>query len=251
VELAELHLRVAEAVHRHVDGDVDAQLLGELPLVADDILLAEVRAAGGEAHGDEPPVVAQVLAADAARLVAVDALDAAGVVGPEPPVLDRCVREAEGEHGAQAGILESLDRGIGMLWRVHDVRPVNEGGDARVDALKRPPQVAGVHVIGPIVRCELVEDGAEVGAQRVVRGARPDRGLPGMPMGVDEAGDHDIAIGLDHPGAIRAQAPADPGDLVALDEDVRARHLAELTVLAQHDSAADQDSVGHEFGSFL
>ena len=142
LEPAQLALRVAEAVHRDVDGDVDAQLLGELPLVAHDVGLAEVRAARGEGHRDQALVVAQVLAADPARLVAVDPLDAAAVVRPEPPVLDRRVGEAEREDRADAGVLEALDGGVGVVRRVHDVRPVDERRDARVDALERAPLVA-------------------------------------------------------------------------------------------------------------
>ena len=38
----DLHLRVPEAVHRDVDRDVDVELLGQLPVVADDVGLAEV-----------------------------------------------------------------------------------------------------------------------------------------------------------------------------------------------------------------
>ena len=86
------------------------------------------------------------------------AQDAAGVVGAEPPVLERRVREAEGEDRSDAGLLEPADRLVGVVGRVHDVRPVDERRDARVDALERAPQVAGVHVVGPVVRGELVED---------------------------------------------------------------------------------------------
>ena len=105
---------------------------------------------------------------------------------------------------------QPADRLVGVLGRVHDVRPVDERGDARVDALQRAPQVAGVDVIGPIVRRELVEDGPEVGAERVVGRRRPDRRLPGVPMGVDEAGDDDVAIGLDDPRAIGGQVGGRP-----------------------------------------
>ena len=90
-----------------------------------------------------------------------------------------------------------LIAGVGVVGRVHDVRPVDERRDARVDALERAPQVGGVDVVGPVVRRELVEDVPEVGDQRVVRGARPDRRLPGVAVGVDEARDDDVAVGVD------------------------------------------------------
>ena len=60
----DLHLRVAEAVHRDVDRDVEPELLGELPVVAHDLGLAEVGAAGREAHRDEAVVGGEVLLAD-------------------------------------------------------------------------------------------------------------------------------------------------------------------------------------------
>ncbi len=88
----------------------------------------------------------------AARSVAVDRLDAAGVVGAEPPVLKRRVREAEGEDRPDARLLEAPDGRVGVLGRVHDVRPVDERRDARVGAFEGAPQVGGVHVVGPVVR---------------------------------------------------------------------------------------------------
>src|SRR5207344_3179479 len=51
-QTGDLHLGVAEAVHRDVDRDVEPELLGELPVVANDVGLAEVRATGRERHRD-------------------------------------------------------------------------------------------------------------------------------------------------------------------------------------------------------
>jgi hypothetical protein len=104
-----------------VDRDVDPELLGQLPFEADDVLLAEVGATRREGHRDQPLVVAQLVAPDAASVVAVDPLDAAAVVRAEPPGLDRGVREAEGEDRSQPGIAEPLERGVRVLRRVHDV----------------------------------------------------------------------------------------------------------------------------------
>ena len=55
-------------------------------------------------------------------------------------------------------------------------------------------------------------------------------------MRVDEARDDDVARGVDRPRALGRQAMADSSDLVVLDEDVGAGHLAELRVLGQDDS---------------
>jgi hypothetical protein len=71
-----------------------------------------------------------------------------------------------------------------------------------------------------------------------------------MPMGVDEARDDDVTRRIDYSSIIGRQVPADRGDPVVLDKDVRIRHLAEVRVLGQDDPAADEDSVGHRFSPF-
>ena len=211
----DLHLRVAESVHRDVDRDVDVELLGQLPVVADDLGLAEVGAAGRERHRDPPVVRVEVLAAEASRIGAVGGQHAAGVVRPEPPVDERGVREAVGEDGPDPRLLQPADGLVGVVRRVHDVRPVDERRDARVDALERAPQVGGVDVVRPIVRRELVEDGPEVGDQREVGRAGPDRRLPGVAVGVDEARDDDVAGRIDRPRAVGRQVLADGDDPVS------------------------------------
>ncbi len=133
-----------------------------------------------------------------------------------------------------------------MLGRVHDVGPVDERGDPGVDALQRPPLGRRVDVFRPVVRGELVEDGAEVGDQGEVGGTGPDAGLPGVAMGVDEARDDNVAGGVDDPGTVGRQVLADGGDLVILDQQVCIRHLPELRVLGEDDPAFDEGSVSHD-----
>ena len=243
--VGDLHLGVAEAVHRDVDRDVEAELLGQLPVVADDVRLAEVGAAGRERHRDPALVRVEVLLADPPRVGPVRGQDAAGVVRAEPPVDERRVAEAVGEDRPDLRVLQAADGLVGVGRRVHDVRPVDERRDARVDALERAPQVGRVDVVGPVVRRELVEDRPEVGDQREVRRARPDRRLPGVPVGVDEARDDDVAGRVDRPRAVGRQAVADGGDPVVLDQDVGAGHLAERRVLGEDDPTLDEHSVGH------
>ena len=196
-------------------------------------------------HRDELVVGAEVLLPQPAGVGAVRGQDAARVVRPEPPVRERRVAEAVGEHRPDAGVLQPLDRRVRVVRRVHDVRPVHERRDARVDALERAPAVRREHVVRPVVRSELVEDRAEVGDQREVRGARPDRRLPRVAVGVDEARDHDVAGGIDDPRAVRRQVRPDGGDGVAVDEDVGLRQLAEGRVLGQDDRVLDEDPVSH------
>ena len=165
--------------------------------------------------------------------------------GPNHQSCERGVAEAVGEDRPDAGLLKALDRGVGVSRRVHDVRPVDEGRDARVDALEGAPEVGREDVVGPIVRAELVEDRAEVGDQRVVRGARPDRRLPRVAVAVDEARDHDVAGGVDDLRAVRGQVGPDGLDRGAVDEDVGPRQLAEIRVLRQDDAVLDEDPVSH------
>ena len=115
----------------------------------------------------------------------------------EPVLLQRGVRAAVGVLRPDAGLLQRLDRGVGVVGRVVDVRPVDQRGDAGVEALQRAGQVAGVDVLGPVERRERVEHLDEVVVQRGVRRAVADRGLPRVPVGVDEAGDDDLARAVD------------------------------------------------------
>jgi hypothetical protein len=67
-----------------------------------------------------------------------------------------------------------------------------------------------------------------------------------MPMGIDEAWDDDVALGVDHLGAVGLEIATDGRDLVVLDEDVGCGHLAQRRVLAQDGSTTDEDAVRHE-----
>ena len=118
-----------------------------------------------------------------------------------------------------------------------------------VQALQRAPQVAGVDVIGPIVRRELVEDRAEVRAQRVVGRAMSGCDVsqvwrcvstnPGMTMS---------------PSASMTRAPSADrfGPTAAILSSSTSTsafaQLAELGILGQHDPAADEDTFSHRFG---
>ena len=161
VEVAQrgqLALGVAEPVHRHVDRDVDAQLLGQLPLIADDVGLAEVRAARGQA----PWSPARCRRSGYPR-------------GASGRGRRRCARRCPCSRGRTTTCRATcwgtrtrtrsgcpcpgaLDGGIGVVGRVHDVRPVDERRDARVDALQGAPAVRGQDIVRPVLRGELVED---------------------------------------------------------------------------------------------
>ena len=108
-----------------------------------------------------------------------------------------------------------------------------------------PQRLRGVDVVGPVVRRELVEDRPEVGDQREVRRARPDRRLPGVAVGVDEARDDDVAGRVDDLRAVGATGSGRPPRSCRPRSGCRARQLAERRVLGEDDAALDERSFGH------
>src|SRR4029450_11044329 len=180
--------------------------------------------AGGQGQGQQAVAGGEVGVADPAHVVGRD-----GDPAVVPVVVERGVGAAVGVLGADAGLLEALDAGVGVLGGVVDVRPVDQGRDAGVDALQGPGQVAGVDVLGPVQGGEGVEDLHEVGAEGGVGGAAADGRLPGVPVGVDEPGDDDPAVGVHHLG-VGVDLGRDLGDPVPLDEDVALRQVPEVGV---------------------
>src|SRR4029453_12816794 len=197
------------------------------------------RPPGGQGHGQQAVVGGEVGVTDPADVVARDR-DLAVV----PVVVQGGVGAAVGVLGPDAGLLEPADGGVGVLGGVVDVRPVDQGGDAGVDALQRPGQVAGVDVLGPVEGGEGVEDLHEGGAEGGVGGAAPDGRLPGVPVGVDEPGDDDPAAGVEHLG-VGVDLGGARGDLAPLDEDVARRQVAEVGIHGQDGATTQQEPVGH------
>src|SRR4029453_6981769 len=190
------------------------------------------RPPGGQGHGQQAVVGGEVGVTDPADVVARDR-DLAVV----PVVVQGGVGAAVGVLGPDAGLLEPLDGGVGVLGGVVDVRPVDQGRDAGVDALQRAGQVAGVDVLGPVEGGEGVEDLNEVGAEGGVGGAAPDGRLPGVPVGVDEPGDDDPAAGGEHLGVGVDLG----GDLGAAPR----RQVAEVGIHGQDGATTQQEPVGH------
>jgi len=149
-------------------------------------------------------------------------------------------RHAVGIDRADAGVLQPLDRRVGVIGRVADVRPVEQGRDAAVHGFERTGVVADVDVLGPVEAADLAEHDREV----VVEGARrkdaAHRRLPRVPVRVDEARHHD------HPGRVDllrvrdAEVTADVDDLAVLDEDVAVRDVSEVGVHRDDKAVADQ-----------
>ena len=222
-----------EPAHRDVHGDRDAQLARELPLRSNNLLQAEAGAASGQAHGEQTVVGAEVGVADASYVVAGNR-----DLAVEPVVGQREVGAAVGVLRPDAGLLQRGDSRIRVIGGVVDVRPVDQRGDPGIEALQRPGDVARMNVLGSVDRREGVQDLDEVVIERGVGRAAPDRGLPGMPVGVDKARDHDAVARVDHLG-VGADIRLDGDDLVVLDEHV-AGELPDLGVHAYDGRSADE-----------
>ena len=108
--------------------------------------------------------------------------------------------------------------------------PVKHGGDPRVQRLDDPQQVGGVEVLGPVILAQHAADCLEVGGQGPVNTSPSGQRLPGVPVGVDEAGKHDHALGLDHLRTVCRKLAPNRGDLAVLHQDVPTRELAQLLV---------------------
>jgi hypothetical protein len=123
------------------------------------------------------------------------------------------------------------------------VEPVDHGRDTRADRLDPPEQVAQVHVLRPVVRPERAVHGDAVLVERPLRADAAERGLPGVPVGVDEPGQHDLARGVHDLGAGRGgrvDGGGDGGDPAVFDEDVAARKIADDRVHGDHHGAPQE-----------
>jgi len=170
-----------QPAHADVDRDLQAEVTRDRPFLAHDVVGTEARPARRHRHGDQPVVTVEVGRADA-----LDIFPRHHDRAIEPAGLERRVGRAVGVDGTDTSILEPLNRRIRMFRRVVDVRPVDQCRDARIQALERTGQIAGVDVLWTIERCERVEHLDEIVLQRRVRRTATDRCLPGMAVRVDE-----------------------------------------------------------------
>src|SRR5262249_34324943 len=149
---------------------------------------------------------------------------------------------AVGEDGADAGVPQGGDGGVAVGGGVFDVGPVDQGGDAGVESAPGAEQGAGVDVLGAVPGAVAAQQDVQVVGQRPGRAAVPEAGLPGVPVGVDQAGQHQHAGGVEDLGVRRdGQVGAGGRDAVAVDEEV-----GELVAVGGDEPAA-LDHGAHEF----
>ena len=145
-------------------------------------------------HGDELVARGEPLLLDADRVVRILVAGNAS----------RALEIAEG--GAAARIHDALDRGVGVLGRVMDLRDVVHRRDAVVELAERAEQLVDVHVLRPVHGGERQENVLEVGdvparragQEQPVGEEAAQRRLELVMVRIDEAGHDDAAAGVDH-----------------------------------------------------
>ena len=195
-----------------VDRDPRADLLGQRVVGERRLLGRELRPAQRHRQRHQLVLAGEVLVAQA--------LDVVGMRDRARQVRPLLVARAVGEDGARAGVLEALDRGVGVGRRGEVVGPVEQRRDPRVERLGGAQEVADVGVLGAEVLGEARVDPHQVVTEGPVGGEEPQRRLPGVPVGVDEARHRDR---VGHRDALRvgdAEVGADVDDLAVLDQDL-------------------------------
>ncbi len=142
---------------------------------------------------------------------------------------------AVGEGGPDPGVAQARERRVGVLGGVVAVREVEQRGDTGVERLQRADVVARVDVLGGAVGRDRHADPAEVLFERPVGAHAAERGLPRVPVGVDEARQQDVPGEVERLGVPRVEARSHGRDRPVLDEHV----AGQLT-----DGVVHRDDVG-------
>ena len=202
--------------------DQDPELARERPVVLRDVVIDVPGLASGHGEGEEAFVGREVRLANTPDVLGVVQL------AQHPPLSTG--RHAVRVDGADACVLEPLDRSIGVVGCIADVRPVEQRRDAAVQCLERAGVVADVHVLRAVEAADLAEHHREVVVERAGRQHTAYRRLPRVAVRVDEAGHDDHPGRVDLLGVRYAEVWTDVHDDAVLDEDLAVRDLADVGV---------------------
>ncbi len=197
-----------------------SKLRGDFDLLRDDrqrhelVLGAELLARHLLGEGDPRGVVGEV-----------GVLDLEARRGGEAVVEHRRVGEAE--ERPDAGVAQPAQRLAPVVAGDHVVAVVDDQRHPRVQRVERPRVVADVHVLRPVHRPEVDAPTPYVVFDRPVRAHPTQRVLPGVQVGVGEAGDRDLAAGVDHLRVGHPEVRPDRDERVVLDQDVALADVAE------------------------
>ena len=150
-------------------------------------------------------------------------------------------RRADHVQRADAGIVERVQRRIGMLGASRRMAGVDDGGDAGVERGDRRQLGAQIHVERAIMRAQRLGDDVDIGEEIVDIGHHaPHHAEPHMMMGVDQARHDDAAGGVDDFGVVGHEIRPDGDDAVALDEDVADREIGNFLIHRDDGAALEE-----------
>ena len=146
-------------------------------------------------------------------------------------------------HRADSRVPDGVDGGDAVLRSQRVVGVVDDGRDAGVECGESRGERAGIDVTRGVGRAEAERGESEVGREVGGRGEPAQLSLPGVDVGVDEAGDRDRPPAVDHLDARRGrveQPGADGDDDAVADDDVAVLDDADRRI------DADDGGVVHE-----
>ena len=120
------------------------------------------------------------------------------------------------------------------------MRPVDKRCRSRVDCFERAKLGGDVKVLRAINGTKHAAHNAKVVVQEPVRSDGVYGGLPGVPVCVDHAGDHDHSLGVDDEHVGRVYLVVDGSDAIAVDEDIAWSKVALIVVHRDDVTAFDQ-----------
>ena len=147
------------------------------------------------------------------------------------------------EGGADAALFQARNAGIGVLRRRIVVAPIHQGCDTVVDLVERARQRGDMDVFGCEHGGEARMHVAKIFQQGPVGRDRAQRRLPGVHMGVDQAGQHEMPRAVDRL-RLGLDRRRDGGDAVVLDQHVAGRQHADLRILRDDDAGFQQQRHG-------
>ncbi len=145
---------------------------------------------------------------------------------------------------AHAAVDQRLDGGVRMGGAAGIVRIVDHAGDAGFDAADRGQVIAGVVILRPVGLGEgEVRRIGIVGKRRRVRVDEAQRRFPGMAVTIHKAGHQNGVAPIDHLGIGGGDIRCDGGDLLAFDQQIAFRQVADPRVHADDGGTLDENAV--------
>ena len=169
------------AANASIGDDAQIELPGQSPVMNPDLTLHELGRARAERQADPGTAVRKQTAQPhhVVRMISI-------AVGP-PASCFFVVGTAVGKYGADSRCPERGDGGIRMLGAVHDVAPVKHGRNAAIQRLDGAGQRRRIDVLGTIERNERFAQLVSVFGRDEIRAHAAQRGLPEMPVAINQS----------------------------------------------------------------